>query len=81
MNWLNGMHVANVFVSGPIGIPSLVSPTAMRALTGIPDGDPVHFGITAQPFPNVRRGWRGGPLRDDSGHELFLERGREYDYR
>lgn len=50
-NWLKGMYLANVLISGPIGLASLVAPASIRALMGIPAGDPVHFGIAAGAIP------------------------------
>ena len=51
LNWLKGMYLANVFISGPIGLATLTVPTRMRALMGIPAGDPVHYGIAAGALP------------------------------
>jgi hypothetical protein len=51
MNWLKGMYLANVLISGPLGLATLVAPATMRALMGIPAGDPVNFGIAAGAVP------------------------------
>jgi hypothetical protein len=51
MNWLKGMYLANVLISGPIGLTTLVAPALVRALMGVPAGDPVHFGIAAGTIP------------------------------
>ena len=51
LNWLKGMYLANVLISGPIGLANLAAPAAMRALMGIPTGDPVHYGIAAGAIP------------------------------
>lgn len=51
MNWLKGMYLANVLISGPIGLATLVAPASMRMLLGVPVGDPVHFSIAAGAVP------------------------------
>lgn len=51
VNWLRGMYLANVLISGPIGLANLMAPATMRALMGIPPGDPVHYGIAAGALP------------------------------
>jgi hypothetical protein len=67
MNGLKGMYLANVLISGPIGLATLVAPASMRTLMGVPAGDPVHFGIAAGAIP-LAFGLAGGiglrfPLR------------------
>ena len=51
LNWLRGMYLANVLISGPIGLANLVAPAPMRAWMSIPAGDPVHYGIAAGALP------------------------------
>lgn len=51
LNWLKGMYLANVIISGPIGLANLAAPASMRALMDIPAGDPVHYGIAAGAIP------------------------------
>ena len=51
LNWLKGMYLANALISGPIGLANLVAPAPMRAMMGIPAGDPIHFGIAAGALP------------------------------
>ena len=51
MRWLKGMYLANVIISGPIGLANLVAPDVMRTLMDIPPGDPIHFGIGAGALP------------------------------
>lgn len=50
-NWLKTMYVANVLISGPIGLGTLVAPEFVRGLFGIPAGDPVSFGIATGAVP------------------------------
>jgi hypothetical protein len=50
-NWLKGMYVANVVVSGPLGLATLLAPEAVRRLLGVPAGDPIHFGIATGAVP------------------------------
>jgi hypothetical protein len=51
MNGLKGMYLANVLISGPIGLATLVAPASMRTLMGVPAGDPIHLGIAAGAIP------------------------------
>lgn len=51
IRWLKGMYLANVIISGPIGLANLVAPDVMRALMSIPAGDPLHYGIGAGAIP------------------------------
>lgn len=51
MNGLKGMYLANVLISGPIGLATLVAPASMRTLMGVPPGDPIHLGIAAGAIP------------------------------
>ncbi len=49
-NWLKGMYVANVLFA-VFGLAVLAVPDSMRAVLGVPAGDPVHFGIAAGAVP------------------------------
>lgn len=50
-NWLRGMYLANVVISGPVGLAALVAPGFARGLFGIPAGDPVNFAIATGAVP------------------------------
>lgn len=45
------MYAANVALSGPIGLLTLLAPATMRELTGLPAGDPVSLGIASGAVP------------------------------
>lgn len=51
LNWLRGMYVANVLVSGSIGLLALAAPSVFRSLTGVPAGDPMSYGIANGAVP------------------------------
>lgn len=51
LNWLRGMYVANVLVSGSIGLLALAAPALFRSLTGVPAGDPISYGIANGAVP------------------------------
>lgn len=48
---LTVMYIANIVVSGPIGIAHLIAPDAMIAFLGLPGEDPVSFGIAYGALP------------------------------
>jgi len=49
--WLQAMYVANIVISGGIGIGTLIAPETMRTLLELPPQDPVHFGIATGAVP------------------------------
>lgn len=51
MKWLKAMYLANIVVAAPLGVATLVTPGAARALMGIPPGDPVFYGMAAGAVP------------------------------
>lgn len=49
-NWLRVMYAANVLFA-VFGLAVIALPDTMRALLGVPAGDPIHFGIAAGAVP------------------------------
>lgn len=45
------MFLANVFISGPIGLSNLIAPKTMQKITGMPAGDPVSYAIASGAIP------------------------------
>lgn len=50
-NWLKGMYAANVLLSGPLGLATILAPELVRGLLEIPAGDPVNYGIATGAVP------------------------------
>lgn len=50
-NRLKAMYLANILISGPIGLANLIAPKTMRRMMGIPAGDPIHYGIASGAIP------------------------------
>lgn len=49
--WLKTMYVANIVISGGIGLGTLLAPEMVRALMDLPPQDPIHYGIAAGAVP------------------------------
>ena len=51
MKWLKAMYLANIVIAAPLGVGALVTPGAIRAIMGVPPGDPVSYGIAVGAVP------------------------------
>lgn len=49
--WLKTMYVANIVISGGIGLGALLAPEMVRTLMDLPPQDPIHYGIAAGAVP------------------------------
>lgn len=45
------MYLANILISGPIGLSNLIAPKTMQKMTGMPTGDPISYGIASGAIP------------------------------